>query len=304
MQSTKIGVPVSQVLPVTVPGTVRKALWYAALLLTLIVLTGGCATRPGVAEKDPAVLFDGADCLLVLPVDANRALLELLASGFSDNGDTARLLDRTRRVLVAVYSDEAEPSGWQARFFATGDYPSSLSRFAFPASKGWVRRSAKGLPAWYETEQLAVSVPRSGQAFAVTGKRAGEGVQDVLRKNSSSDAPAVNPLPERLRQHQFFGDEILVWTDRPEVLTASIVGPLIRLPLDSAELILVPAADQYLLSARLVLSDERTVRAVRTVLLLAFGTEFKSEGRILFIEKVPVRTATLAETLSRFIYFE
>ncbi len=295
--------PVSQALPVSVPATPRSIGWYAVLVAMLVVLTGGCATRAGLAEKDPAVLFDGADCLLVLPVDANRALIELLVSGFLDSGDTSRLLDRTRRVLVAVYSDESESSGWQARLFASGDFPSSLSRFAFPPSKGWVRRSTKGLPAWYEAEQLAVSLPRSGQAFAVSGKRAGEGVQDLLRKNASLDASVVHPLPERLRQHQFFGDEILVWTEKPGVLAASIVGPLIRLPLDSAELILVPSADQYLLSARLVLSDERTVRAVRTVLLLAFGADFKSEGRVLFIEKVPVRTATLAETLSRFIYF-
>jgi len=305
VQSINCGFPVRWATSVSlwkVPRRLRHAL-VLAVLITLMVLKGGCVTRLGIAEIDPAILFQNADCLLIVPVQANRALVDLIASGSSGTAETSQLFDRTRRVILALYADQTEPSGWQARFFASGEYPATFARFAFPASKGWERHSKKGLPVWYESDRLAVSLPRREQAFVVSGQRAGEGVQELLQKNLSRKQSGINPLPDRLRQHQFFGDEILIWTDKPEILTSSIIGPLIRLPLDSAELILVPSDGQYLLCARLELSDARTVRVVRSMLVLAFGIEFKSEGRILFIENVPVSTAVLAETLSRFIYF-
>jgi hypothetical protein len=59
----------------------------------------------------------------------------------------------------------------------------------------------------------------------------------------------------------------------------------------------------YLVSARIVLSDERTVRAFSILLKLALGTAVQTDGASLVIDRIPVSASTLADS-AVFLYFK
>ena len=82
----------------------RTGATLAALAVCAALVLASCATAPFSFRSDPlSLLGEGADAWLVVPVQANRGLIEAVAAKNPGLGATDRALDRTETLYAGIY---------------------------------------------------------------------------------------------------------------------------------------------------------------------------------------------------------
>jgi hypothetical protein len=188
---------------------------------------------------------------------------------------------------------------------ARGDYPRSLSRLAFPRSKGWEKTAAKGLGSWYSRDGVDASIPQSGLACIVRApqratQRTTRGIETVL---AGLQKPGVAPVPdnfEALANEGSSGGGVYVFIADAKPWISRILGPDVTLPVDSALVSAFPepgdAGPEYAVSVSVTAKDDRTARAMLTILRLAFPQYgVVAAGRELSIKGISVPASALVD---------
>lgn len=232
-------------------------------------------------------------------------------------------VDRTRIVYGASYPDG------EIRMIARGDYPRSLSRLAFPRSKGWEKTTAKGIGSWFSRDGVDAAIPQSGLACIVrapqratpgaesAGLRADGSRADGSRTDGSLAAdprgietvlaglqkPGVAPVPakfEALANEGSSGGGVHIFIADAKPWIARLLGPDVTLPVESALVSAFPepgdAGPEYAVSVSVTAKDDRTARAMLTIMRLAFPRyEAVAAGRELSIKGFSVSTSALVD---------
>lgn len=280
---------------------VRAALSFATVAAVVLSLSS-CASKPTVAPGNEfSCLGDGASAYFFVPVEENRELASLVAGSASGDGLNAAL-DRTRIVYGASYPDG------EIRMIARGDYPGSLSRLAFPRSKGWKKTTAKGIGSWFSRDGVDAAIPQSGLACIVRAAQrtalgsqtaAPRGIETVL---AGLQKPGVAPVPvnfEASANEGSAGGVYMFIADAKPWITR-LLGPDVTLPVDSALVSAFPetgdAETGYAVSVSVTAKDDRTARAMLMIMRLAFPQcDVVADGRELSIKGISVSASTLVD---------
>lgn len=316
----------------------RAPVLFAAVLCAAVLLAG-CASKPPAMPPDLlTVTGSGADLYLVLPFAGNEMLVRSVASsvalstalsGQAPGSLPESFFDRAEVLYAAVYPDRIS-------LVITGNFPKSASSFVFPASAGWKKKTAKPYGSWYERGNLSAAIPAKGIVLASVSRNTADdrAIHSMLAALAN---PETTPFESRISpafrsySHNAASDgRVGLLVLNPAAMETALFGSLLEMPVERIELFAVtaddapttgadPAADVagaattgadpaagaplYLVSARIVLSDERTVRAFSILLKLALGTAVQTDGASLVIDRIPVSASTLADS-AVFSYFK
>lgn len=271
-----------------------------ALFIVLFILTlGGCATTKSDLSSAPfSVLGSGASYYLVVPVKANRDLLDRYASKQKDSASLSLILDRTQMVYAGLYSD----TSFSKRLLATGSFPKAASAIIFSDSKGWEKKSKKNIGFWYHRENIDAVIPKNGLVCIST---ADDGMETILGNFASPEPVQISPSFDMYTAHASSESRIGLYVSDAASLVGLVLGPEITLPIVYTEIYADPMLDSldptqtvYVLSARIVLNDVRTARAMMTLLRLALQTDVRLEGSSVYMDSYSVSAEKLAEFAS------
>jgi len=308
-------------------------------VLCAAVLLAGCASKPPAMPPDLlTVTGSGADLYLVLPFAGNEMLVRSVASsvalsaalsGQAPGSLPESFFDRAEVLYAAVYPDRIS-------LVITGNFPKSASSFVFPASAGWKKKTAKPYGSWYERGNLSAAIPAKGIVLASVSRNTADdrAIHSMLAALANPEtAPFESRISPAFRSysHNAASDgRVGLLVLNPAAMETALFGSLLEMPVERIELFAVtaddapttgadPAADVagaattgadpaagaplYLVSARIVLSDERTVRAFSILLKLSLGTAVRTDGASLVIDRIPVSASTLADS-AVFLYFK
>ena len=308
-------------------------------VLCAAVLLAGCASKPPAMPPDLlTVTGSGADLYLVLPFAGNEMLVRSVASsvalsaalsGQAPGSIPESFFDRAEVLYAAVYPDRIS-------LVITGNFPKSAYSFVFPASAGWKKKTAKPYGSWYERGNLSAAIPAKGIVLASVSRNTADdrAIHSMLAALANPEtAPFESRISPAFRSysHNAASDgRVGLLVLNPAAMETALFGSLLEMPVERIELFAVtaddapttgadPAADVagaattgadpaagaplYLVSARIVLSDERTVRAFSILLKLSLGTAVRTDGASLVIDRIPVSASTLADS-AVFLYFK
>lgn len=307
-------------------------------VLCAAVLLAGCASKPPAMPPDLlTVTGSGADLYLVLPFAGNEMLVRSVASsvalsaalsGQAPGSIPESFFDRAEVLYAAVYPDRIS-------LVITGNFPKSASSFVFPASAGWKKKTAKPYGSWYERGNLSAAIPAKGIVLASVSRNTADdrAIHSMLAALANPEtAPFESRISPAFRSysHNAASDgRVGLLVLNPAAMETALFGSLLEMPVERIELFAVTADDAattgadpadvagaattgadpaagaplYLVSARIVLSDERTVRAFSILLKLALGTAVQTDGASLVIDRIPVSASTLADS-AVFSYFK
>lgn len=307
-----------------------------------------CATKPApVSGNGFALLGNGASAYISLPVARNRELASLFAASAGEQS-MKDALERTELVQLAAFPDG------ELRLVASGNFPHSLSSFAFPRSKGWKKTTVKGTGSWYTRDGLDAAIPQNGLACVVRraqGAQSEQGAQGAQSEQSAQGAqdpqsarnatarggietvldavrnPSVSSLPGDFtalaNEGVADGGIFLLVTDAAPWISY-MLGPDVTLPVDYAIVsafpqsaagepaagVPAPTAEPtatsdvvYDVSVSVVAKDERSARAMQTLLRLAFiGKDIRAEGRVIHVDGIEATAGALVD-FARNLYF-
>lgn len=274
---------------------------FLPLALVSAIFLAGCATRALPVPTDPfAILEDGAAVYAVFPAGSHRPLLELLARKQKDGDALLRAFDRTDLVYASF------SGGSSLRLLALGDFPRGASSLYFPASKGWKKKSTGELGGWYSAPSMDAAVPRSGMVLLSSAG----GMEAFLGSLKNPVPVSVPPSFAAFASNAEADGRIGVFLARTDFLAAAVLGPDISLPVLYAELYaLAPdgtGADSlspYLVSARIVMQDARTARAMATLLRVTAGGGVRLEKETVHVDSVPVTAEKLVEWAGKLYFY-
>ena len=120
-----------------------------------------CASAPRVTlpavGNEFTLLPEGGNVYLWVNAEEGRPLLDLFSPIDLNNRDVAQVIDRTDRLVAALY-----PGNGERRFFlaATGNFPQSRANFSFALNRDWRRQnSPSGGSYWYfRPEDIAIAI--------------------------------------------------------------------------------------------------------------------------------------------------
>ena len=305
-------------------------------VLCAAVLLAGCASKPPAMPPDLlTVTGSGADLYLVLPFAGNEMLVRSVASsvalstalsGQAPGSLPESFFDRAEVLYAAVYPDRIS-------LVITGNFPKSASSFVFPASAGWKKKTAKPYGSWYERGNLSAAIPAKGIVLASVSRNTADdrAIHSMLAALANPEtAPFESRISPAFRSysHNAASDgRVGLLVLNPAAMETALFGSLLEMPVERIELFAVTADDApttgadpaagatagtaagtdgaplYLVSARIELSDERTVRAFSILLKLSLGTAVRTDGASLVIDRIPVSASTLADS-AVFLYFK
>ncbi len=274
----------------------------ASLAFACLAVLSSCATSPYAFRSSPlAALGSEAGAYLIVPVAANRALLEA-ASRNSGQSISPSALDRARVVYASWSRDtgdsgESGESGSSTRILAVGSFPKRFATLAFPSSKGWVRVTDDAGSKWYQKEGWGAAIPRNG-LFASSADMPSF-LADIERE--SGDVTDFPPqLVDYLNESEKDGRVAILVRDasiftslfagnKPagnnaddgaaadgETVGGAATGGGLLLPIEEALVFAAPRADSYELTLHLEAGDARRSRALAALARLAFGARSQS----------------------------
>jgi len=247
--------------------------------------------------SDPfSVLESGAAAYAVIPTDSHRPLLALLAGKQKDGEALERAFDRTDMVYASF------TPGGTLRILASGDFPRSASALYFPSSKGWTRMRTSEHGTWYRSVTMDAAVPESGTVLLSSAG----GMEAFLGGLKTPVPQAFPPSFASYAAHVEADGRIGVFIADARFLAAAVLGPDVSLPVQYAELYAQAAADSaspYLLSARIVMQDARTARAMSTLLRVAAGIPVRLDTETVFVDPFPVSAEKLVEWTGKLYFY-
>lgn len=304
----------------------NQAIAFAATVAFALSLAS-CATKPASVPEDIfATLGGGASAYFSFPLTGNRELASLFALSVGETSLTDAL-DRTDIVQGAAFSDG------EIRIVARGNYPRSLSGFAFPRSKGWKKTTVKGTGSWYSRDIVDAAIPQSGLACVVR-RKAAEPADGLMTDSRLGDAqqgrtsrgieavlgglrnPSIAPFPGDFaalaNDGANDGGIFLLVNDAAPWVTL-MLGPDVALPVEYALMSAFPEPVEratvsddgplYSVSVSVTAKDARTARAMLTILRLAFPQyQVGAFEREIRVEGVTVTAAALVD-FARNLYF-
>ncbi len=305
----------------------RAPVLFVAVLCAAVLLAG-CASKPPAMPPDLlTVTGSGADLYLVLPFAGNEMLVRSVASsvalsaalsGQAPGSIPESFIDRAEVLYAAVYPDRIS-------LVITGNFPKSASSFVFPASAGWKKKTAKPYGSWYERGNLSAAIPAKGIVLASVSRNTADdrAIHSMLAALANPEtAPFESRISPAFRSysHNAASDgRVGLLVLNPAAMETALFGSLLEIPVERIELFAAAADDAngatagtaagtdgaplYLVSARIELSDERTVRAFSILLKLSLGTAVRTDGASLVIDRIPVSASTLADS-AVFLYFK
>jgi hypothetical protein len=297
---------------------VRVSTTISAICATvaLLVSLSSCATKPVPIPENPlSSLGSGASAYIVFPVDANRDLATLFMKA-AGNDSMTDALERTDIVWGASFPDG------EFRVVARGDYPRSLSRLAFPSSKGWKKTGAKGIGSWFTRDGIDASLPANDlvcivrrstaidNATATTVTASGD-IETVLRNlRTPSSVSAPEDFLARARSAADDGEIVLFINDAAPWITR-LLGPDITLPVEYATVttalqnatLSTADATLYDVSISVTAKDSRTARAMLMIVRLAFPAyDVRAVEREIIVEGISVTASALVD-FAKNLYF-
>lgn len=297
-------------------GLTRPAIAFAVAVAFALSLAS-CATKPASLPEDIfATLGGGASAYFSFSLAGNRELASLFARSVGETSLTDAL-DRTDIVQGAAFSDG------EIRIVARGNYPRSLSCFAFPRSKGWKKTTVQATGSWYSRGVVDAAIPRNGLACVVRRKAAekadlqqgsgSRGIETVLGGlRNSSIAPLPGDFTALANDGAKDGGIYLLVNDAAPWVSL-MLGPDVTLPVEYALMSAFPTpADRatvpddgplYSVSIAVTAKDARSARAMLTILRLAFPQyQVGAFEREIRVEGVSVTAAALVD-FARNLYF-
>lgn len=277
-------------------GPFRHSSVFLCALSLVALLYASCATGRFIAPRDPLSLpGDGASAYFVIPVEANRQLVDLVARNLSGSGDSSAAIGRARVLYAGVWPDGS------LRLAATGSFPASAAPFAFPASKGWAKVLGAGSSAWYRSASADAAIPASGLVCFAKG----DGAIEAMLANLKSP-PAVDTSPSFAAYAANAGADgrVGVFVRDGGNLLAALLGPDVSLPVSFAEIFASPdaAAGEYDVSAVVVTADARSARAMAALFRLALPCAARYENERVYVSGCRISAEKLAETAGS-LYF-
>lgn len=277
----------------------------------IIFALAGCTTGPGTAIANPfGILGAGSSYVLVLPVKANRPLLELMARSQKEAKDRESLLraiDRTEVVYAGMYppssvsgaASPSLPSALSLRLLASGSYPKAASSLIFPESKGWKKMTKPGVGSWYRAGGTDAALPRSGLVCLSTGGAVPEMLANV---RNPGDVQTTGSFASYAATAAVDGRIGLFVSDTKNLL-GMIFGPDISFPVQYAEVFASPdsgpAVDGgYRIDAAIKLADARSARALMTLVRLGLTREVRHEDSFVYIADYRVSSEKLVKMAS------
>ncbi len=270
------------------------------LVFFSVVLLAGCATRSPVGPADPfSVLEHGASVYAVFPAESHRPLLDLLARNQKDGDALLRAFDRTDMVYASV------SPGSSFRLLVAGNFPRGTSSLYFPSSKGWTKKNSSDLGTWYRAATMDAAVPKSGMVLLSSA-----GGMETFLGNLKNPVPvSLSPSFNSYVSNAETDGRIGVFLMHADFLTKTVLGPDVSLPVQYAEIYAqapitreFESGSPYLVSARIVMQDERTARAMSTLLRLITGSGIRLEKETVYIDSFPVSAEKLVEWAEK-LYF-
>ncbi len=196
-------------------------------IVALAATLAACATAPFSFSGSPlSLLGEGADAWLIVPVRANRDLLEIVAAKNPGLGASDRALDRTETLYAGIYggasSDGSAPAA-SLRLIATGSFPKSARSVVFPKSRGWVRSDDDEWGPWYSLDGVGASIPEPG-LYCMADKAA---LPPILRRiaKGAEGAVALPPALEGFLASPASDGRIALFIDKPRRLVEAILPP-------------------------------------------------------------------------------
>lgn len=266
----------------------------------IIFALAGCTTGPGTAIANPfGILGAGSSYVLVLPVKANRPLLELMARSQKEAKDRESLLraiDRTEVVYAGMYPAS---SALSLRLLASGSYPKAAASLIFPESKGWKKMTKPGVGSWYRAGGTDAALPRSGLVCLSTGGAVPEMLANV---RNPGDVQTTGSFASYAATAAVDGRIGLFVSDTKNLL-GMIFGPDISFPVQYAEVFASPdsgpAVDGgYRIDAAIKLADARSARALMTLVRLGLTREVRHEDSFVYIADYRVSSEKLVKMAS------
>ena len=279
------------------PGIFRHSSVSLCALSLVALFSVSCATARFVSPRDPLSLpGDGASVYFVIPVEANRKLVDLLAQKISGGTDASAAIGRARVLYAGVWSDGS------LRLAATGSFPASAASFAFPASKGWTKVRGSGSSVWYHSASADAAIPVSGLVCFAKGSG---GLEAMLANLKITPVVDTSGSFAEYAANAGVDGRVGVFVRDGGNLLAALLGPDVSLPVSFAEIYASPDAGSgdYDVSATIATADTRSARAMAALFRLALPCEARYEKERVYISGYRISAEKLAETAGS-LYFK
>jgi len=305
---------------------VRAGIARLAGIVALAALFASCATAPFSFRNDPlSLLGEGADAWLIVPVQANRRLLEIVAAKNPGLGASDRALDRTETLYAGIYggvsSDGSAPAA-SLRLIATGSFPKSARSVVFPKSRGWVRSDDDAWGPWYALDGVGASIPEPG-LYCMADKAA---LPPILRRiaKGAESAVALPPALESFLVAPASDGRIALFIDKPRRLVEAILPPEADFGIEDILVFARPngatgaqeaggetavngapdakVTEMYSLSARISVADARSSRALAALLRIILNCRATAADNGVIVSDCELSAERLAD-LAGFFYF-
>jgi hypothetical protein len=264
--------------------------------LVVAIFFASCATARFVSPKNPLSLpGDGASAYFVIPVEANRNLVDLLARNLSGGSDASAAIGRARVLYAGVWPDG------NLRLAATGSFPASAAPFAFPASKGWSKVHGTDSVVWYHSASADAAIPVSDLVCFAKGSGS---IEAMLANLGDPPAVATSASFAEYAANAGADGRVGVFVRDGGNLLAALLGPDVSLPVSFAEIFASFDADSgdYDILATIATADVRSARAMAALFRLALPCEARYENERVYISGYRISAEKLAETTGS-LYF-
>lgn len=286
-----------------------------------VLLVVGCASVPFSFRGNPlSLLGEGADAWLVVPVSRNRRLLDIVAAGNPGMGASERALDRTETLYAGLWGKDssdgrdsaAGPDGAGSvadstpardlRILATGSFPKSARSIVFPSSRGWVRAKDDAHGPWYTLGDVGASIPASG-LYCMAEKTVMPSILARISDGSNRSTSIPGDFEAYLLAPAADG-RIALFIDNPRWLVSAILPPDADFGIENILIFARPddADENYLVSARISLADQRSSRALAAIVRLTLGCPATAVAADVIVSDYGIPTKRLAD-FADFFYF-
>jgi hypothetical protein len=278
-------------------GRFRPSYVFLCVLSLIALFLASCATARFSAPRDPVSLPGaGASVYFVIPVEANRELVDLLARNLSGGSDASAAIGRARVLYAGVWPDG------NLRLAATGSFPAGAASFAFPASQGWTKVRGADSSVWYHSASADAAIPVNDLVCFAKGPGAIEAMLANLKNPPAVETSASFAAYAAASEAD---GRVGVFVRDGENLLAAILGPDVSLPVSFAELYASRDAESgdYDILATIATADVRSARAMAALFRLALSCEARYENDRVYISGYRISAEKLAETTGS-LYFK
>ncbi len=235
------------------------------------VFFAGCAGSIRPEKIDPVgIIGNDAQLYIAAPVHSNEVLLNRIMQRFFAKKAAKQYLSRSSCIYLGIAFDKKE-----IRICSLGSYPASLSGSIFKKKDGWEKRlsipsegnrkSGRIIP-YYHSQIADASLSVKGLALLCAG---GMAKNSDLRNTEAFLQRVYNPvvvaLPPRFEAACNTGNTIALYSGKPELLLAMIIGSSdITLPVTALEFYFSPQKNgTYVYDAVFHTPDKRSAFFVK-----------------------------------------